>query len=99
MRNCIAVTLQALQLAARSRGVFDPTYCSRWSIYGGLGTEASQRIPKQKDQNASEIGGLREVKAWEIHVSARLSGHVLRLSAIAKGHGVDKVVELLNLKG
>lgn len=97
-----AVVSYALDVGRKSEGAFDVTVgplVDRWSFGPG---KRNQDVPSEEELNA--IG----VRIGQTHLSVRLQPPALKkdiselrvdLSAIAKGHGVDRVVELLRRRG
>ncbi|WP_302119125.1 FAD:protein FMN transferase [Allorhodopirellula heiligendammensis] len=101
-RETAEVVQFALHVGKKSEGAFDVTVgplVDRWSFGPG---KRNQDVPSDEelDSIAKRIG--------QAHLSARLDPPALRkdipnlrvdLSAIAKGHGVDRVVDVLNRLG
>ena len=95
------VTTKALLLAQESDGAFDPTLQPLLNVWGFGSESSSENLPTQK-----EIERIHAQIGWK--KIETLSGNRLRktedtislaLGAIAKGHGVDLLAELLTHEG
>lgn len=96
------VTEEALRVAAATRGAFDPTVqplMEAWGLHGG-------RKPAVPDE--AELAAARAQVGWQrVRVSRGEGGHAqidaggaaLDLSAIAKGHAVDRVALAVSALG
>ncbi|MFK8115136.1 MAG: FAD:protein FMN transferase [Rubripirellula sp.] len=92
----------ALQLSEKTDGAFDVTVGPLVNAWSFGPTERTLSVP-----DAEQLESLQEMVGYE-KLSVRLEPPALKksvaglrvdLSAIAKGHGVDRVVELLNESG
>ena len=92
----------ALQVARASGGAFDPAIGAVVAAWGfGARGQGSGRLP-----DATILASARQASGWrrlrldrDARVLHQPGGLALDLSAIAKGHGVDAVVELLQNHG
>ncbi|WDQ15857.1 FAD:protein FMN transferase [Rhodopirellula sp. P2] len=96
------VVAAALELSEKTDGAFDVTVgplVDRWSFGAG---ERKNDVPSQ-----AELGELKQNIGYQ-HLQSRLDPPALKkdiaelqvdLSSIAKGHGVDRIVELLAGRG
>jgi len=91
----------ALDLAAVTGGAFDPTVQPLMELWGFFGTRRDE-LPTEQ-----EIAAVRERVGWQKVVLAHgsagptldVAGTALDLSAIAKGHAVDRIHNALAARG
>lgn len=97
-----SVVASALELAEASGGAFDPTVGPLVNLWG-FGPDKRRKAPPTDDEIAAakERVGYKSVEAQTEPPALRKSkpGVYVDLSAIAKGHGVDAVCELLAAEG
>ncbi|MFH5803057.1 FAD:protein FMN transferase, partial [Alienimonas sp. DA493] len=97
-----AVTALALEIAAESDGAFDPTVGPLVDLWGfGDGTRPVQAPSDEALAAAREVVGFDKLAVRFDPPALRkaLPGVRVNLSAIAKGHGVDRVAERLVAAG
>ncbi|MGH8032840.1 MAG: FAD:protein FMN transferase [Luteimonas sp.] len=97
---CFAVLRCALDIAADSDGAYDPTVAPLVALWGFGAHAGAQRVP-----DAAALAAARARVGWQrlqlrAHETSALQpgGMALDLSAIAKGHGVDAVVDCLRAR-
>lgn len=95
------VLTTALELAKASGGAFDPTVGPLVELWGFGGEGASSEPPPRE-----EIEALREKVGWERLEFDSASGELtqpgdiyLDVAAVAKGHAVDRLADLLDARG
>ena len=96
------VVTASLQLARRTGGAFDPTIGPYIDLWNFGAAERTGAVPSEE-----ALAGVSEAVGWrKLHVRddppairKDVAGLSIDLSAIAKGHGVDRVVELLGRMG
>ncbi|QDT16712.1 FAD:protein FMN transferase [Alienimonas californiensis] len=97
-----AVTALALEIAAESGGAFDPTVGPLVDLWGFGDDARPSRVPSDEALDAArELVGFDklEVRLDPPALKKALPGVRVNLSAIAKGHGVDRVAERLAAAG
>lgn len=96
------VVREALALAESTGGAFDPTVQPLMEVWGFHSRDRTLQAPSD-----AELAAARQQVGWErvrvttVDGAPRLDvgGTALDLSAIAKGHGVDRVSALLTARG
>ena len=97
-----AVTALALEVAAGSGGAFDPTVGPLVELWGFGEGPRPDRVPTGEELAAArQFVGYQKLHARREPPALRkdLPGLRVTLSAVAKGHGVDRVAERLEAAG
>jgi len=89
----LQVVGHALEIARLTDGAFDPSLCEATELWGFGARAVAADVPDMKDLQRERIDW-RDVTLEGNIITAR-SGLSLDLCAIAKGYGVDAVMELL----
>lgn len=95
------VVTESLRIHKLTKGAFDPTVAPLIDLWG-FGAKRPKTFPKQEEiDTARGRTGMQFVEAQSEPPAIRRTrvGITLNLSAIAKGHGVDRVSELLTSIG
>ena len=95
------VVAESIRVHKLTNGAFDPTVAPLIDLWG-FGAKRPKTFPKQEEIDAakSKTGMQRvETKSEPPAIRRTREGITLNLSAIAKGHGVDRVSELLTSLG
>ena len=93
---------QALALAERSGGAFDPTVQPLWVLYARHFSDPGadpQGPPHDAIKKAAALVGWRKVEIEGAAIQLREPGMALTLNGIAQGYITDKVADLLHEKG
>ncbi len=96
-----AVVVESIRIHQLTAGAFDPTVAPLIDLWG-FGAKRSKRFPTQEaiDAARGKVGmQFVEAKLEPPSIRRTMSGITLNLSAIAKGHGVDRVSNLLTSLG
>jgi thiamine biosynthesis lipoprotein len=90
----------ALEVAEASGGAFDPTIGPLVALWGFGAHGGGHRVPDEREiAETMPRVGWRRIALGDDGVLAQPGGVSLDLSAIAKGHGVDAVVDRLRARG
>ncbi len=95
------VVALALQLARQSEGAFDVTVGPLVNLWG-FGPERRDGVPAESeiDRQRAHVGsGLLDLRRSPPALRKRIDGVAVDLSAIAKGHAVDRLAMLLDSRG
>jgi thiamine biosynthesis lipoprotein len=95
------VVAESLRVHKLTNGAFDPTVAPLIDLWG-FGAKRPKTFPKQEEIDAAKSKtGMQYVETQSEPPAIRRTraGITLNLSAIAKGHGVDRVSELLTSLG
>ena len=95
------VVAESIRIHKLTNGAFDPTVAPLIDLWG-FGTKRPKSFPKQAEIDAAKSKtGMQFVEAQSEPPAIRRTraGITLNLSAIAKGHGVDRVSQLLTSLG
>lgn len=95
------VVAQALDVAAVTKGAFDPTVAPLVDLWGFGPLPQAARIPETEEINTALAGvGFSAILAdTRNHRLTKLAPRALDLSAIAKGYAVDQLADLVEAKG
>lgn len=91
------VVTESIRIHTFTQGAFDPTVAPLIDLWG-FGTKRPKSFPTEEAIDAAKSQtGMQyiEARAEPASIRRRRPGITLNLSAIAKGHGVDRVSELL----
>lgn len=95
------VVVESIRIHKLTEGAFDPTVAPFVDLWG-FGAKRPKQFPTQEEiDQARSKTGMQFIEARMEPPSIRRTkpGVTLNLSAIAKGHGVDRVAELLTSLG
>lgn len=95
------VVTESLRIYQLTEGSFDPTVSPLIDLWG-FGGKQPEKLPSEEDIAAAKLHvgmELIDVRMTPPAIRKRKPGVALNLSAIAKGHGVDQVSELLTSLG
>lgn len=93
------VTHYALKVARETKGVFDPTLGPLVNLWG-FGPKGKKKVPSPKEiKKAQAQVGYAKIEIRKKAIKKRTPEIYLDLSALAKGHGVDRLGHLLESFG
>jgi len=93
---------EALMLAERSHGAFDPTVQPLWALYARHFSDpgaAPEGPPRDAIEKAAALVGWRKVEIEGAAIRLRKPGMALTLNGIAQGYITDRVGDLLRARG
>ncbi len=91
----------SLELARRSEGAFDPTLAPVINLWGFGEKTDTQAVPPEAELKAAmkQIGWQHLTVTTQDELIKDLPGLTINLSAVAKGFGVDQMIEVLRRRG
>lgn len=94
-----SVLVHALEVAKQTEGIFDPTIGPLVNLWG-FGPSGERKVPSSAEVLAArELVGYQKLSIVGRELKKKSSGMYLDLSASAKGHGVDRVAQIMESEG